>query len=130
MGSCTPVTSPSKPARRMRRTGQCLMLVIGRSSLEPPHYHGAVGAAKAEGIRQGDIDLHFARFIGAVVQIALRILIEDINSGRRNLVVYRQGRKYGLDSASGDRKRVVKGKSVSVRVDIGGRRIIKQNINI
>src|SRR3546814_7097198 len=77
MGSGTPVTAPSKPAQRMRRTGQCLMLVIGRSSLEPPHYHGAVGAAKAEGIRQGDIDLHFARFIGAVVQIALRILIRS-----------------------------------------------------
>src|SRR3546814_3934519 len=29
-------------------------------------------------------------------------------------------------SGSGDRKSVVKGKSVSVRVDLGGRRIIKQ----
>src|SRR3546814_12728240 len=35
-----------------------------------------------------------------------------------------------LNSAiSGDRKSVVKGKSVSVRVDLGGRRIIKKQID-
>src|SRR3546814_16170612 len=32
----------------------------------------------------------------------------------------------GRGSAAGDRKSVVKGKSVSVRVDLGGRRIIKK----
>src|SRR3546814_14361213 len=32
--------------------------------------------------------------------------------------------------ACADRKSVVKGKSVSVRVDLGGRRIIKKNIHI
>src|SRR3546814_16738542 len=40
--------------------------------------------------------------------------------------------KYGLDGykqQSGDRKSVVEGKSVSVRVDLGGRRIIKKKKN-
>src|SRR3546814_18930897 len=49
------------------------------------------------------------------------------------LVAPRQpGREYDVDEHDGtlfiqDRKSVVKGKSVSVRVDLGGRRIIKKN---
>src|SRR3546814_15171090 len=36
---------------------------------------------------------------------------------------------YGLSAADPDRKSVVEGKSVSVRVDLGGRRIIKKKIS-
>src|SRR3546814_1307938 len=35
--------------------------------------------------------------------------------------------RYGGAGRSGDRKSVVEGKSVSVRVDLGGRRILKKN---
>src|SRR3546814_19876011 len=35
----------------------------------------------------------------------------------------------GTDATGGDRKSVVKGKRVSVRVDLGGRRIIKKKNN-
>src|SRR3546814_19502010 len=44
-----------------------------------------------------------------------------------------RSRREGLDGAdelSADRKSAVEGKSVSVRVDLGGRRIIKKNRNI
>src|SRR3546814_551059 len=42
------------------------------------------------------------------------------------LAPYAKGGKIGLFGGAGDRKSVVEGKSVSVRVDLGGRRIIKK----
>src|SRR3546814_14716100 len=36
---------------------------------------------------------------------------------------------HGADTTGGDRKSVVEGKSVSVRVDLGGRRILKKKKN-
>src|SRR3546814_10995292 len=48
----------------------------------------------------------------------------DIGAALRRLVAVEHGEGDVID-IEGDRKSVVKGKSVSVRVDLGGRRIIK-----
>ncbi len=42
---------------------------------------GTVGTAKAERIFYCDIDRHLTRLVGAVIEIAARILIEDIDRG-------------------------------------------------
>ena len=47
---------------------------------------GAVGAAEAEVVLHGHVDLHVARRVGAIVQVALRILVEDVD-GRRTLLL-------------------------------------------
>src|SRR3546814_18408825 len=47
---------------------------------------------------------------------------ENLGAG----LVLRDGRSRGLLSMRPDRKSVVSGKSVSVRVDLGGRRIVKK----
>ena len=47
----------------------------------------AVGAAEAEGVRHRHVDLHLARGVGHVVEVARRIGREDVRGGRRNLVV-------------------------------------------
>src|SRR3546814_19993835 len=52
----------------------------------------------------------------------------DPNPGRRFSAFEAGLRKAGLIIDYSDRKSVVKGKSVSVRVDLGGRRIIKTKI--
>src|SRR3546814_15408472 len=56
-------------------------------------------------------------------RIVLLQIRNDIESGVRYLGALRAGHAVIL---AGDRKRVVEGKSVSVRVDIGGRRILKK----
>src|SRR3546814_14891219 len=50
--------------------------------------------------------------------------VQHRKAGRRHLSHFDGGR--GLWSGRADRKSVVKGKSVSVRVDLGGRSLIKQ----
>ena len=50
----------------------------------------AVRAAETEGILQGDVDRHFPRGVGAIIEIALRILVEDIDGWRRDLMMDRQ----------------------------------------
>jgi hypothetical protein len=45
-------------------------------------HQGSVRSAKAERVLQGDIDLHLARRVRAVIEVALRILVEDVD-GRR-----------------------------------------------
>lgn len=57
-----------------------------------------VGAAKAEIILQGDIDLHLPCRIGTVVQITLRILVENINGRRGNLMMQRQNGEHRLQT--------------------------------
>jgi hypothetical protein len=42
---------------------------------------GAVGATKAEVVLQRRLDLHGPRLIGAVIQVALRVLVEDVDGG-------------------------------------------------
>lgn len=65
------------------------------------HDHRAVGTAEPEGIRQRDVDLHLPCLVGAVVEIALGILIEDVDGGRSDLVVDGQRREHGFDAAGG-----------------------------
>src|SRR5690606_22279642 len=68
---------------------------------DPANGHGAVGAAETEGIGNRHVDLHVPRLVGAVIQVAFRILVEDVDGGRRLLVVDRQGGEHGLDAAGG-----------------------------
>lgn len=68
------------PAGIMRRSG-------------PPEDQRAVGAAKSEIVLQGDLDLELTRRVGAIVEIAFRVLIEDIDGWRRYLVMYSQHRQ-------------------------------------
>ena len=46
-----------------------------------------VGTTKSEVVLQGDIDLHLPGLVGAVIKIAVRVLIEDVDRRRRNLVM-------------------------------------------
>ena len=50
----------------------------------------AIGAAKAEIVFQRDFKLHITRGVGAVIQIALGVLVKDIDRRWRDLVVQRQ----------------------------------------
>jgi len=63
----------------------------------PSEYHsdpledqGAVRSAETERILERDADLQVTRGVGAVIEIALRILVEDIDRRRRDLVMDRQ----------------------------------------
>src|SRR3546814_18244453 len=62
--------------------------------------------------------------IGAYTWNAQRGDVYRTVSGERRLITLEDGSKISLDAR--DRKSVVEGKSVSVRVDLGGRRIIKK----
>src|SRR3546814_19954930 len=53
-----------------------------------------------------------------------RILLVPRRVGDDELALF--GREQAVGDVDGDRKSVVSGKSVSVRVDLGGRRLIKQ----
>ena len=57
------------------------------SLLNTAENNGAVGATKAKVVFNGHIDLHISSSVGTVVQIALWILIEDIDSRRRFLMM-------------------------------------------
>ena len=61
----------------------------------------AIGAAKAEIVFQRDFKLHITRGVGAVIQIALGVLIEDVDGGRYFLMVQCQDGEHGLYPASG-----------------------------
>src|SRR3546814_19416771 len=54
-----------------------------------------------------------------------RAFLHDVARPNEALFIIQSGRGFGLFEI--DRKSVVSGKSVSVRVDLGGRRIIKKN---
>jgi hypothetical protein len=53
-------------------------------------YQGTVSTPKAKIVFDGVLNLYISRSIGAVVQIALGILIEDIDGGWRFLVMESQ----------------------------------------
>src|SRR4030067_3243826 len=75
-------------------------LVISSNSFSDLAKHQrAISPAKAEVVVHRDIDLHVTRNIRAVIQIALGILLEDIDGRRRDLVVYRQCAIYRLHPA-------------------------------
>ena len=56
--------------------------------------NGAVGATKAKVVFNGHIDLHISSSIRTVVQIALWILIEDVDGWRRFLMMQSQHGEY------------------------------------
>src|SRR5205085_5498697 len=60
-----------------------------------------VRPAEAEGIRQRRADGHFARSVRHEIQVALRVLLEQIRRGRRDLIAQRQRGEHGLDAARG-----------------------------
>src|SRR5690349_12346392 len=64
------------------------------------HQRG-VGAAEAERVGQRRADLHVARRIRHEVEIALRILLEQVRRGWCNLVAQRQRGEHRLDAARG-----------------------------
>src|SRR5262249_15948544 len=65
---------PRCGARRMRR---CMMRGARSGAAEDQR---AVGATKAEVILHCDVDLHVACGVGNVVQVALRILVHEVDS--------------------------------------------------
>src|SRR3546814_19728080 len=78
-------------------------------------HHVAAGEdAGHAGARAAGLDLDIA------VAVELEMTLEQVGRGRMA-----DGDEAALDIEAGDRKSVVEGKSVSVRVDLGGRRIIK-----
>ena len=60
----------------------------------------AVRSAEAERILDGDIDAHFTRSVCAVVEIAGRILIENIDRRRRDLFMDSEDGEYRLKASS------------------------------
>ena len=61
-----------------------------RAASNALEHQRAVGTTEAEVVLHGEIDLHDARSVGAVVQVAGGILVEDVDGRGRDLVVHRQ----------------------------------------
>src|SRR3569833_1734933 len=59
----------------------------------------AVGTAEPVGIGQHDVDLHIARLVGYVVEVAVGVGGELVDGGRRDLIAYRERAVNGLDAA-------------------------------
>ena len=75
------------------------MVNAGSAALSALEHQCAVGAAKAEVIFQSRADRHIARLVGAIVQVALRVLVEQINGRWAFLVVKGQHGKHRLQAA-------------------------------
>src|SRR5215472_17593036 len=56
-----------------------------------------VGAAEAKGIGQRRADLHLARLDGHEVEVAQRILLEEVRGRRRDLIADREHREHSFD---------------------------------
>ncbi len=67
--------------------GCVVMADSNRPGSDPLEHQRAVGATEAEVVLQGSVDLHLTRGVSAVIQIAIRILIEDVDGGWRDLMV-------------------------------------------
>ena len=61
----------------------------------------AVRSTKTEGIRQRSFDRHFTRFVSGVIEITFRILIENVDRRRCDLILDCKRREYRLDPAGG-----------------------------
>jgi hypothetical protein len=70
-----------------------------RCGLDAAENQRSVGAAEAEVVLQRDVDLHRPRRVGAVVQVALRILVEDVDGRRRDLVMHGEHGEYRFQAA-------------------------------
>ena len=68
------------------QTAPPINVLAGKSSpqkgLNAAEHQRAVGAPEAEIILQRHVDLHFPGRVGAIVQIALGIQLEDVDSWR------------------------------------------------
>src|SRR5450759_2829194 len=95
------VTTKNNPRRLLSSR---FMRAKRPSSAESAERDGPVGAAKPERVGQRDIDLHFSSAIGCVIQITSRVLVEDVDGGRRNLMMDRKHRENRLDGAGGSQK--------------------------
>jgi hypothetical protein len=79
---------PSPTRRHCRARDDGCSVVHGTSkSLYPLEHQRAVGAAESERVLQRNVNTHVARGIGAVVEITLGILVEDVDGRRRDLMV-------------------------------------------
>lgn len=58
-----------------------------------------VRAAETKGILHGVTNLHRTGSVSAVVQIAFRVLFNDINRRGRDLILHRQDREDGFNAA-------------------------------
>src|SRR5690606_1980063 len=84
--------------RSFSSTGNCMPRRRARGS-HPAEHQGAVGSAEAEVVLQGYVDLHLAGNVGAIVQVALGVLLEEVDRRRRDLVVHREGGDDRLEPA-------------------------------
>lgn len=66
--------------------------------LKPPKNQRTVGAPKTKVIFDGVVHLQITRGVCTVVQVALRVLLEYIDGGRRLLVMQRQDSKDRLQT--------------------------------
>lgn len=67
------------------------LFLLALNSLE---YQSAVGSTEAEIVFHRNIKLHVTGDVGAVIQVAVRILIDKVNGGRNFLFVQRQYGKH------------------------------------
>ncbi len=63
-------------------------------------HQSPVGATKTKVVFHGDFNAEVTRGVGAVVQIALRVLVEDVDGWRAFLVVNRQNGKHTFNATS------------------------------
>src|SRR3972149_2937194 len=73
----------------------------GRSLFEAPEDEHAVGAAEAEGVREGGLDLQLPRRVRDIVEVALGVRRGVVNGRGQHAVVEREGSKDSLYAASG-----------------------------
>ncbi len=93
-----------KPPRGRAERSQCQECQHGETSNEcahdrdfdPPDASGetldnqrAVGTAKSERVRNGDVDLHVSGRIRTVIKVASWVLIHNVDGWRRDLVMHR-----------------------------------------
>ena len=85
------IAMPIPTCRQRRARRDAWRVVHGTSKFSNPLEHKrAIRPAEAERIFHRDVDAHVARCVGAVVEIALGVLIEDIDRRRRDLMVNSQ----------------------------------------
>ena len=72
--------------------------LVTATASNPLEDQRAVGAAKAKVVLDGDVDRYVPRRIGTKIQIALGILVEDIDRRRYLLVVQRQYGEHAFNS--------------------------------
>ena len=88
-----------KPVKTSNLTSQYGNVIAALARSDPLEYQRAIGAAKTKIVFEGHINLHITRRVGAVVQIALGILVEEVGRWGCLLVMQRQHREDAFDAA-------------------------------